>query len=124
MLEWNYLSFPQGNIKNVWFHGTSLENARAITARGFTPSAGLFGQAVYLTSSVRAAMLFGKCVLVVTVDDAKIHHVFFEDWTVQYTPNESLWEVMATLGYDAVAIHYVGGETELIIYNTHLIREL
>jgi len=67
------MNIPRGRY---YFHGTSLENARAIVMRGFAASyedntlrGGVLGTGVYVTAEFRTALFFGDTLLQVELQE-------------------------------------------------------
>ncbi|MGG0940462.1 hypothetical protein ABHN11_31130 [Brevibacillus centrosporus] len=107
-----------------WYHGTSEESFNQILKYSFRPSKGLLGDGVYLSSSREVAQLFGDHLLRVFVDEVRIMYMDFQECDDGPLDNQIWLDDVMRQGYDAVAVKYASGETELVIYNTDIIQQI
>lgn len=114
----------KGDIMARWYHGTSEESFNQILKYSFRPSKGLLGDGVYLSSSREVAQLFGDHLLRVFVDEVRIMYMDFQECDDGPLDNQIWLDDVMRQGYDAVAVKYASGETELVIYNTDIIQQI
>ncbi|MGG4499081.1 hypothetical protein [Brevibacillus reuszeri] len=107
-----------------WYHGTSHEKWKSILEIGFIPEEGLFGKGVYFSSSKDGAGIFGTHIIRIKVDDTKIDYLRYEDFREEFDENETSLQCIYGVECPALAIKYVSGECELVIYDTSVITEI
>ncbi|MDC0764885.1 hypothetical protein POF51_29630 [Brevibacillus sp. AG] len=107
-----------------WFHGTQIESCQSILKHGFVTHDGSYGKGVYATSSREGACIFGSSILQLVISDEYVTYFNFEEMKEEQIDDDFWINEVNQMGIQAIAMKYISGEIELIIYDPSIIQEV
>ncbi|MDF2879976.1 MAG: Poly(ADP-ribose) polymerase catalytic domain [Clostridiaceae bacterium] len=115
---------------DIWFHGTQYGNISKILKNGFKAGFGRFGTGIYFAKQVSLAKSFGNFVITAKISPAEIKQIYYPTLKEMYPDlaieeEEGVSEIkdyILGLGFRAVEIAYISGETELCVYDSEIIE--